>query len=91
MQKIWKYEVRNLWEHLVPLRLPKGSKIQSVMVQAGRPVVYSVVELPATSMETRYLKFYATGETFQGGEYIGTVELEDKKLVFHVYEVRSAS
>jgi hypothetical protein len=70
------------------IEMPKGAKILTVQVQHNEPQLWAMV---CTKMEreTRHFKIFGTGhniDTFPD-KYIGTFQIHDGTLVFHVFEI----
>jgi len=88
-------EVRKtIHKHTVPvddvLDLPAGAEILTVQVQDDVPRLWVLVNPDYTETEPRRICTYGTGHPIEGDvEYIGTFQLRDGSLVFHVFEVMS--
>lgn len=88
MKIIWKYPIEVTDTQVV--MLPKGSQILSVQVQRNVPTIWVVVN-PDLSVPrfARTLRMFGTGheisEIFEI-RYIGTFQLRDGELVFHLFE-----
>lgn len=72
--------------------LPKGAKILTVQVQFNQPQMWVLVN-PDMETETRYFGSVPTGLPFDDTradhiEYIGTFQLHDGSLVFHLLEFK---
>jgi hypothetical protein len=72
------------------LPLPKGARVLTVQVQGGMPQLWALVD-PAAPIVHRTFDTYGTGHGMpdQPGEYVGTYQMEDGALVFHVFEGRA--
>lgn len=71
--------------------LPVGARILHSHMQRGRLCLWAEVNLPVDKLETRLIAVYATGATVPShARYIGTFDIEDYALVFHVFEVTTA-
>lgn len=83
MKRIWKYTLTPICE----LDIPKGAKVLSVEVQHGKPRIWILVDTDA-EMESRTFCSYGTGHDIPDdpGAYIGTLQLKEGTLVFHVFE-----
>jgi len=92
---IWKYVLKPTCE----LEMPKGAQILSVQTQQQMNVgsgaqseevcLWALVD-PAQPKETRRFSVFGTGHTVLtdvGMRFLGTVQLELGRLVFHVFEV----
>jgi hypothetical protein len=87
MKTIWKFplEVTDVQS----VRMPRGARILCVQVQGGVPCLWAEVD-PQAASEDRTLRIYGTGHPMAEGEqrvYIGTFQLVQMEMVFHVYEV----
>lgn len=89
MSAIWKYELR-AEEHFAHL-MPKGAEILSVQVQRGVPQMWARVD-PTAEKERRHFGVYGTGHRVPdesegvGLRFVGTFQLHDGDLVFHLFE-----
>lgn len=86
---IWKFE---LDPYRTEIRMPIGSEILTIQTQNGKPCIWALV-YPAEKGELRQFEIYGTGDiiTCQNSEgktlrYIDTFQLDNGKLVFHVFE-----
>jgi hypothetical protein len=71
----------------VEISMPAGSEILTVQTQGGIPCIWAVVDADAP-FAARRLCVRGTGHQFKGneGKYIGTCQLDNGELVFHVFE-----
>lgn len=71
----------------VGIPMPTGAKILSVQVQRGQPCVWVLCN-PEAKPATRKLRVYGTGHELPDnpGTFVGTFQLEDGQLVFHVFD-----
>ena len=88
--QIWKFPFDVTAD--VSVEMPFGAKVLTVQVQNGIPCLWALVEprntMPKTSDGTTKFRIVGTGHEFDGqGEYVGTFQLMDGALVFHVFEV----
>ena len=83
--KIFKYTLDLI--DLQSLELPIGAKILSIQVQSRIPRLWALVDENAQK-EMRTFATYGTGYEVPDnpGSYIGTYQLVDSDLVFHVFE-----
>ena len=81
--KIYKYAILPT----SPTKMPKGARILNCGVQTEQPFVWALVN-PVAPMETRNLRIFATGESFDptGLTYIGTFHGIGGWMVFHLFE-----
>ena len=89
MLTIYKYPVL-IKDHFT-LELPVGAEILTVQTQRGTPHLWARVD-SETEEETRYFRLSGTGHPL--GEdyiriinYIGTFQMENGALVFHLFEI----
>ena len=82
---IWKYTLEVTDTQNIPM--PKGSKILSVQAQENRPCIWALVN-PNKELEPRRFEMYSTGHplTFDSRDYLGTFQLDQEALVFHLFE-----
>ena len=92
IETIYKYSIPV--ESAFVLNLPIGAKLLSVQTQRGEPCLWAQVSLAQpnrdhTLTEQRSFRLYGTGHLLadRPGTFIGTFQLEDRGLVFHLFEV----
>ena len=70
----------NIW-------LPEGAEILGVQVQHDQPCLWAKVDTSKPKRHRR-IAIYGTGHEMTGldSHYIGTFQLQDGALVFHVFE-----
>lgn len=92
MLTIYKYSIPD--EDHFTLELPKDAKILTVQAQRGAPQLWATVD-SETKKETRYFRLAGTGHSL--GEdylriinYIGTFQIENGALVFHLFEIKGS-
>jgi hypothetical protein len=86
MKVIWKAPLARSYE--MAISLPHGAEILTVQVQNGEPVICFLCD-PDAIHEQRWFRLYATGQpssTFDLERYIGTFQLNEEGLVFHLFE-----
>lgn len=86
MTTIWKYSLDLTDEQ--QLKIPKGSQILAVQVQRGDLVLWAIVDTEAP-MEERGIVIVGTGHPFPNvgiARHIGTVQMMDGALIWHVFE-----
>jgi len=90
MLTIFKYPVP-IEDHFI-LELPKNAKILAVQIQRGAPQLWAMVD-SETEKEARHFRLSETGHPL--GEdylriinYIGTFQMENGALVFHLFEIK---
>lgn len=90
MKTIWKYKLTLNSPYIIGM--PEGAEILTVQVQNGNPCLWVKVDTEA-ELEERVFYVFATGQEidFDGQDiyltYIGTFQLYDGALVFHVFEI----
>jgi hypothetical protein len=87
MKEIWKYK---LDPRVSTIPMPEGAEILSVQVQRETPCVWAEVD-PTHPLYVRTFEIYGTGHPINdmsGHErkFIGTFQLNQGDLVFHVFE-----
>jgi len=90
MLTIFKYPIP-IEDHFT-LELPKDARILTVQIQRETAQLWALVD-SETEKETRYFRLSGTGHPL--GEdylritnYIGTFQMENGALVFHLFEVK---
>lgn len=87
--------------HKFPLRrarvqdifIPKDAVILTVQVQRGVPCLWVLLDPNANDTSLREIVIIGTGQEFpeNGLKYIGTFQLHDSSLIFHVFEHKEES
>lgn len=91
MKTIYKYPIQVITENL--LVVSKGAEILTVQVQKGIPYVWALVDKDQENQETKIIEVFGTGHDIhdlmhgQTRKYIGTFQLHQGELIFHVFEV----
>jgi len=90
---IWKFDIEPCIA--CEISLPRDARILCVQVQHGRPRVWALVN-PHAEQEVRTFRVFGTGHPVpkpDKGElfYIGTFQIRDGALVFHLFEEVTAS
>ena len=86
---IWKFPLETV--AVQTLLMPRGAEILTVQVQRGAPSLWAMVD-PVAHPTARRFTVYGTGHNMpkleMGTErtYIGTYQLNDGNLVFHIFE-----
>lgn len=86
MTTIWKYPLDLKDEQVV--KMPQGAQILSVQRQFGNLMLWALVDSKAPS-ESREIIIAATGAPFPNvgiARHIGTVQMLDGALIWHVFE-----
>lgn len=89
-ETIWKFPLEVTDSQSV--KMPKASRILSVQTQGGQPCLWAWVDSEAP-LETRTFHTFGTGHPMRKDarqilEHVGTYQLNDGALVFHVFEAR---
>ncbi len=96
MLKVFKYELHadanqfgGTWEDHQELDMPRGAKFLSVGMQAGRPMLWALVNT-AGGPEKRRVYITPTGkelgDEFAGRTFIGTLIFGAGQIILHVWE-----
>lgn len=82
--KIYKYPIPI--DGMTVIKMPEGAKILTVQLQNGEPHIWALVN-PANKYIDRVFYLNVTGATIEDREtYIGTFQLQDGKIVLHLFE-----
>lgn len=86
MKRIYKYQLKVTDVNTV--EMPHGAEILCVQVQGKIPCIWALVEDSETNFEKRTILTYGTGHSTLNTlmHYIGTYQIENGALVFHVFE-----
>lgn len=86
-RRVWKWTLSVTNEQ--SLQIPKGAKILTVQAQGGMPQLWAYCD-PTELPETRTFRIVGTGNPIaeHPGDYIGTFQMYDGALVFHVFEAQ---
>lgn len=86
---IYKYPVPITTGGSCVVEMPKGARALSLQVQDGEPVLWMLCD-PSTGTERRLFTWYPTGHIYDAGgirgEHVGTIQLYDGRLVWHLFE-----
>lgn len=85
--------MRTIWKFPIPiadyfeLDMPIGADVLAVQVQRGKPQLWAVVDPEARKVQTGFC-LHGTGHPVsdQAGRYVGSFQLMDGDLVFHLFE-----
>lgn len=86
MRTVFKYTLKE-WGS-VSIDMPKGAEVLGVQVQHGDAQLWALVDTSA-ELVTRQFRIYGTGHPIEGSKYlrfVGTFQMHDGQLVFHVFE-----
>jgi len=90
MKTIYKYEIP-IQDHFT-LELPRNAEILVVQTQFSKPQLWALVDLEAP-IKKREFRVSGTGHDLTEDyhkikEYIGTFQIENGGLVFHLFELK---
>lgn len=88
MKTIYKYAIETAQNQSI--HVPYGTEILCVQVQYGKPVIYAIVDTEETTIINKSFVIAGTGHELpdlSNKKYIGTYQLFNGELVFHVFEV----
>lgn len=84
--------MKTIWKYTLPvgdgeINMRQGAEILTVQTQGNIPYLWAIVDTEKTK-GTRKFILRGTGHIFTGeeGKYIGTFQLINLGLVFHVFE-----
>jgi hypothetical protein len=85
---IWKYPLEVRDSNVI--EMPYDAKILCVQTQNNIPCIWAIVNKDAY-LENRFFRIVGTGQPFQKEflvyrNYIGTFQLDNGSLVFHLFE-----
>lgn len=85
IREIWKYDINIDGSTIISM--PKGARIMTIQVQNNIPCMWVYVN-PSAEKEQRTFETFYTGEPIYlaDREYLGTYQLNNGKLVCHVFE-----
>ena len=84
MHTVWKFPLSIIDNQLV--KMPTGSRLLSVQLQQGEPMLWAIVEETAQSID-RHIKIIGTGHRANhvlDDAFVGTIQIGS--LVFHVFD-----
>ena len=86
MKTIWKFLL--LAENIQYIIMPEDAEILTVQVQNGDPYIWVLVDPEKQNKEREIIAIgtgHIAGDGF-GGKYIGTFQLLNGNLVFHIFD-----
>ena len=88
MKTIWKFELETIGNQNI--EMPIGAEILTIQAQSEEPCLWALVN-PEAKKELRIFEIFGTGhpiryDTGITRNFIGTYQLKDGGLVFHVFE-----
>jgi len=89
IKRVYKYEVPVM--DVVTIQLPIGAEILTVQSQNGIPCIWALID-PVNPYKDRTFRLAGTGHSIEVNNevkenYIGTFQLENGLLVFHLFEL----
>lgn len=87
-KEVWKFPLTPSLQDHIKIRMPKGAEILTFQVQNHIPCIWALVYPDAPLVERRFW-FVGTGHPLKEVSkttYIGTIQLEDGALIFHLFE-----
>ncbi|MCI2145820.1 MAG: hypothetical protein LKK08_06190 [Bacteroidales bacterium] len=88
MKTIYKYKIEV--EDMQTIILPKNAQILTVQMQNGNPYIWALIDNDEEETEAVTIGVYGTGNPIDNNytlSYIGTFQMYDSKLVFHVFRM----
>jgi hypothetical protein len=87
-QQIWKFKIDP--GKVMVIEMPVKSEILCVQMQNNEPHIWVLVS-PESEKEERYFELYGTGHDIYSDmgmdrKYIGTFQIQNEGLVFHLFE-----
>ncbi len=83
--KIYKYEIK--LDDDQTISLPTGAKILTVQIQGRIPYIWAMFDENLGGLEPRKISVIGTGNPMpEVGRYIGTFQMLEGMLVWHVFE-----
>jgi hypothetical protein len=88
IQTVWKFEVPFPGTDVFEIEIPKGAKILTVQLQDGSPKIWVLVDTFNVDVSRKF-KVVGTGYKIRDKiiEYIGTFQIVEYGLVYHLFEV----
>lgn len=86
MKTIYKY-LLNV-DDMQTIRMPEGALILSVQCQQGQPCIWALIDTECAVGQRRF-GLVGTGRpcAFEGHTHVGTFQLHDGELVFHLFDL----
>jgi len=87
MRTIWKFKIQTIDEQQIAM--PFGAQILCVQIQNAEPYIWALIEDDSNQREERWIEVFGTGNPIGNAserKYIGTYQLDNGNLVFHVFE-----
>jgi hypothetical protein len=88
MKTVWKFEIKP--DDIIEISLPVGAKPLTVQEQNGGAQLWCLCNPNKTTYETRKFRLAGTGHIIYENilAFIGTFQLDNGSLVFHLFEVK---
>lgn len=89
--RVYKYPIPSI-QDVVRMMMPKDAKVLTVQVQNGTPCIWAAVDPSQLYLETRLFRIAGTGHEIEDDivdDYVGTFQMYDGKLVFHLFEIKT--
>lgn len=86
MRTIWKYPI--VAQDYFEIEMPKDAEVLCVQLQHDTPCIWALVD-PEKKRETKRFRLAGTGHLIkeENLKYIGTFQLYEGELVFHLFEL----
>lgn len=84
---IWKFDIP--FQDEFTLQMPMGAELLTIQTQHNFPKIWAIVE-PNATVDNRTFRTIGTGHFMPEGKigiYIGTYQIHQGDLVFHVFEI----
>ncbi len=82
---VWKYQLRVADQQVI--EMPEHAIVLDVQTQYGQPCIWALVD-PKALLESVSIRTIGTGHEVPDGQrldYIGTYQLADGSIVYHVF------
>lgn len=85
MKSIWKFRLQVADEQII--EMPSNAVVLTVQIQQGAPCLWAMVDRDAPKAVRKFIT-HGTGHDVSeaAGQYIGSYQLHNGGLVFHVFE-----
>lgn len=90
-KSVWEFPIESIDRQV--LMLPRGAKILTAQMRRGNICLYALCDNAEITSETRTFIIHSTGYPLpktvydSSLHYINTVQLPDRELIFHVFEL----
>ena len=91
MKTIYKYPIKEIKSQF-RIDISKGAKILTVQIQRGMPMIWAIIDTDQGETEDRIFRIIGTGhdidlEDKEFLDYIGTFQMAEGNLVWHLFEL----